>query len=389
MMNQTLTSVVTREIRELIHDPWLLSLVTWIPVLLYVLLWSIFARGIATDLPIGVVDLDQSKTSRSLLSNYNASPSLAIVNQYDNVNVGVDALQAGHIYGLIFIPEDLEKKTLLGRPPQITAFVNTQFLLIGKIVNSALLSSQGTFTAKVEVMKNLASGPPVISSALSKATVINTQITPLFNNNTNYAQFLLSAILPAIWQILIVAATVLFFAAEDRRDGLYTWLDKSPSKAIAAKLLSLLLLFQLHGFLILWAMYILLGWPMHGSWQVLILAQFLTICASLSTGTLLYFLTCDAARGLSLAAAYTAPGLAFMGVTFPVTDMTLPAKVWRSFLPISHYIEIQFNQVNYGGSIISIFSELKYLLLFTLFLIPIVIRVNALINRNRAAQVKP
>lgn len=135
-------------------------------------------------------------------------------------------------------------------------------------------------------------------------------------------------------------------------------------------------------------MYILLGWPMHGSWSVLILAQLLTIFASLLMGTLLYFFTRDAARGLSLAAAYTAPGLAFMGVTFPVTDMTLPAKVWRSLLPISHYIEIQFNQVNYGGSILSVLPEMKHLLLFSLLLIPLALKVNSLIKKNKAAEVQ-
>lgn len=350
--------------RDLFTDPWLISLITWVPLMLGLLLWSVFAKGLARELPVGVVDLDKSQVSRSVLRTYDASPALNLVQDYTDIAQGAADLRAGRIYALIVVPENLEKNTTLGVAPEITAFVNSQFLLIGKIINSALLQAQGTFTAKVEVKKNLVMGDAVFSSALSSAVPIGTQVTPLFNVNTNYAQFLISAILPAVWQILIVALTVLSFAAEKRRSGLKAWLGDSPVKAYLAKCIPLSVTAWLHGLLFLWAMYIALGWPMHGSWAVLVVALALTSWVSVIVGSLFFLTTRDAARGLSIAAAYAAPGLAFMGVTFPVTDMTLPAKVWRSLIPVSHYIEIQFSQVNYGASPHLVSSQFVSLLLF-------------------------
>ena len=67
-------------------------------------------------------------------------------------------------------------------------------------------------------------------------------------------------------------------------------------------------------------------------------------------GCFFYFLTLDAARSMSLAGAFTAPSFAFMGVTFPTSDMGSAAQIWRSLLPISHYIEAQIDQVSYGLS---------------------------------------
>jgi len=214
------------------------------------------------------------------------------------------------------------------------------------------------------VKKNLTTGASVFDAALSSALPIGTQVTPLFNVNTNYAQFLISAILPALWQILMVAITVLSFAAENRRQGLHAWLADGPVRALIAKLIPLIGISWLQGLLCLWGMYILLGWPMHGDWSVLVIALFLTACASVAISSLFFLLTRDAARGLSLAAAYAAPGLAFMGVTFPVTDMTLPAKIWRSLLPVCHYIEIQFSQVNYGAQLVQVIPQFKALLFF-------------------------
>jgi ABC-2 type transport system permease protein len=54
---------------------------------------------------------------------------------------------------------------------------------------------------------------------------------------------------------------------------------------------------------------------------------------------------------MSLVAGLTAPAFAFMGVTFPSTDMPFIAQLWRSILPISHYISIQIQQVNYASSL--------------------------------------
>lgn len=353
--------MVAREWRVLLRDPWLVSLVSWIPLLLFFLMWAIFSQGIARDLPVGVVDLDKSRISRALIRHYDASPALETAYNYPEVQQGAAALRRGEIYGLVIIPEDLEKRVILGRPPLVNAFVNSQFLLIGKIVNSALLQAQGTFTAKVEIAKNLATGTPVFDMALSTAMPIGNQVTPLFNINNNYAQFLVSAMLPAVWQILMVAITVLSLAAEQRRKGFRKWLGAFPARALLAKFLPLMLLFWLHGALFLWVMYVFLGWPMHGNWTLLLFAQLVTVCASIAAASLFFILTQDAARGLSLAAAYAAPGLAFMGVTFPVTDMTMPAKIWRNLLPISHYIEIQFGQVNYGSPLHTAMLQLQNL----------------------------
>ncbi|EKD35057.1 MAG: hypothetical protein ACD_75C02076G0007, partial [uncultured bacterium] len=71
----------------------------------------------------------------------------------------------------------------------------------------------------MEVRKNLATGTPVFDMAFANAVPVGNQVTPLFNVNTNYAQFLVSAMLPAAWQILMVAAAVLSLAAEHRRGG--------------------------------------------------------------------------------------------------------------------------------------------------------------------------
>jgi len=45
--------------------------------------------------------------------------------------------------------------------------------------------------------------------------------------------------------------------------------------------------------------------------------------------------------------------------------MILPAQIWRDFLPVSHYINIQLYQANHGASVSTALPQLGALLLFS------------------------
>lgn len=376
-----------REGRLLFADPWLMSLVSWIPLLLFGSIWFIFSGAIARDLATGVVDLDGSRMSRALIRQYDASPALQVGRSYSTVAEGAKALRGGEIYALVIIPASLEKDTLLGRAPQVTAFYNSQFILIGRLINAALQQAHGTSITGIEVAKNLRSGSPEMRMVLATAVPIGNQLNPLFNSSSNYAQFLVSAIIPAIWQILIAVTTILSMAAEIRREGLYRWLHPHPVAAILLKLMPYTLVFWLQGIGFLGGMFVLLGWPMHGSWAVLLGAQFLTVLACQAAGACIFFLSPDPTRALSLAAAYTAPAFAFMGITFPVSDMNLAARIWRCILPISHYIDIQVGQANYGVPAATAISELGCLLVFLLLLAVAVLKARQISAAQPAEEV--
>ncbi|MFX4078297.1 ABC transporter permease, partial [Streptococcus suis] len=55
------------------RDRWLLSCLTWVPIVLVVIIWWIFSQAIVRDLPIGVVDLSNSRLSRQLSRELDAT----------------------------------------------------------------------------------------------------------------------------------------------------------------------------------------------------------------------------------------------------------------------------------------------------------------------------
>ena len=155
-------------------------------------------------------------------------------------------MRNGEINALLVIPYELKKHIVNGRPPQVTAFYNSQFLLTGNMIASALAQAHGTYGAKLEVMSEMVKGNVGVQ-ALGAAVPVGTPATPLFNINTNYANFLVSGLIPGIWQILIVVITMLALSREIRLQGLADWLSEAPLAAIAGKLLPYTIILWLHG----------------------------------------------------------------------------------------------------------------------------------------------
>jgi len=331
-------------------DKWLLISLTLLPLLLSLSIWWIFSQSMARNLPIAVVDLQKSSLSRQLTRNLDATDILNVVGSYDDIASAKHAFIGNKIYAYMVIPKNFDRDIYLNTPPRVSMFYNSQFILVGKLINKAVAQAHGTFDAQVAVMKQLSTGNKTTSSAFGKALTIRTQITPLFNKNANYAQFLVSGIVPAIWQISIVVSTILLLAANFRIYGQSAIFYKSPFKNMLKINAFYFPFFLVQGFTFLICFYQILDWPMMGSLFVLFIAQVITALACVIMGALFFLISFDPARAMSFAAAFTAPSFAFMGVTFPASDMNLLARSWRNLLPISHYIEAQISQVSYGLS---------------------------------------
>ncbi|MGY3904785.1 ABC transporter permease [Aeromonas lusitana] len=360
-----------REWRRLWQDPFGRALASWVPLLLIGILCWIFSAGLARDLKVGLVDLDHSVLSRQLAFSLDGSSGLKVRDQFDSIDEGARALRGGDIYALVVIPAHLERDAREGTQPQVTVLNNGQFILIAKLVSSALAQVVGTLNGQVGVLEAMADGK-ALPGALGQALPITNQITALYNLNSSYAQFLLSALLPAVWQILVVLYGLNALARMDRL-GL-EWAREGVWKGLWRILLPHVLIGWAWG--LGWSLLLFkaLGYPMQGSWLILTLGLGLASAACVSMGAFFYAVLRDPARALSIAGAYTAPGFAFMGVTFPVSSMGDLAQLWRSLLPISHYVELQIGQTNYGLPLGATLPQFGALLLFLLPLLLVVRR---------------
>ncbi|MGO1298287.1 MAG: ABC transporter permease, partial [Vibrio sp.] len=290
-------------------------------------------------------------------------------------------LVESHIYAYTVIPRHFDRDIQRHQTPQITTFYNSQYILTGRLISSAMTKVIQTIGAQIDAGHRLAKGEQTLRQVKGEAIPVETQLTPLFNLNMNYAQFLVSGIVPALWQIAIVTSTILVLSTYTKRLGLIAWLGGKPIRSLTAALWPFAIWFAVQGIAFIWWFYSVLDWPQQGQLWVVILAQWLTIGACIIMGGLFYFITLDPARALSFSAAYTAPSFAFMGITFPSSNMDMLAQIWRNMLPVTHYIGVQINQVNYD---LPPLRSLQPMLWMTMYLIPLVIGIGLVHLRLRA-----
>lgn len=345
-------------------DPWLLALVVWLPPLLTGLFIAVFASGVPRDLPVAVVDLDHSTASRALLRQLDASPALDPALARASVREGASALRTGDSLALLVIPEHFERDVRRGLSPRVEAYYNAQYLLAGKFIASALQESGAEFAAHAGASQRLAAGqkmPQVIASVAP----VRPQITALYNPAMSYARFLVTAIAPAVWQILIVTAMVLLISRQLQREGLPEC-RRARARILLHWCLPLTLVYWAQGLLMLWMFRQFVGWVPAGPVVILVPALLCTVLAVQSIALMILALAPDTVRALSLCAAYLAPAFAFMGITFPRGDMPALAVFWGNLMPSTHYVQLQVAVGDHAAPWSVLWPSLLALLLFLL-----------------------
>jgi len=362
------------ELNEIRNSFYKLSLITIFPILSFIFIIAIFDKGVASNLPICVVDNDHSKLSRNLLFNINSNETLNIKKVAQDEKEAIKYIKSSEVYAIVVIPSHFQKDILNHKETKVTALLNTQYILIGKIIKAALFSVISSSSAQIEFVKSLQSTQN-IDISMAMIVPIKMQVNSFFNTYKNYFLFLVSALLPSIWQIFIVITTIVSFGTlfKAKKDK-----DFFDSKYIEAKIIGKLLPYTF-AFMILGILYILYiygvrGWIFEGSLAILFFAMFLSVIAYQAIALGLFVTGFDYARTLSLGAVYTAPAFAFLGVTFPVYSMNLFATFWRDMLPVSYLVEIQISQANYGAPVYYELDRLFYIFLFWLVFIPVFIR---------------
>jgi len=363
---QKISGAAKLEIKTIRESWYMLGFVSWIPLIGYAMIVAIFMSGVPRELPIGVVDKDSSQFSRMQLSAIESSPTLKIEANYNSLKEASEALREGAIYAIVIVPEHFENRVRQGAQPAITIMLNTQFILMSKVLKSALSTVLFSGAATLDYVQSLAEDqrPELAKSAVAP---IQLQITPFFNTYNNYFLFLVSAMLPAFWSILVMLTMVIALGEMFKKKREDLWLQSaggSISAAMIGKMLPYLFIQMAWGMGLVYFVYGVMPWPFAGSWWIVALAMLLTIVVYQVLAYGVYALKYEYDSALSITAVFTAPAFAAMGITFPLMNMEGVAVAWHEILPISHYIHIQISQANYGASLLSVTHSFGMLALF-------------------------
>ncbi len=360
MQNPFLT-VLKREIEKIKSAPIILVVMIAVPIIVCFILLQTFAAGSPKNLPIAVVDNDNTNLSRKIIRMIDSTPSCSVKYKIQTINEGKDLILSGKIYGLILIPKDFKKDVLSAKRPKLVYYYNNQLLLIGGIitkdVNTAIQTLMGGITVEIYSRKGL---PRDI--AISQVNIIKVDEHVLSNPYINYSYLLSTAAFIHTFQILIIFIAIWSFGVEFK-DGTSKELlacgNNSILTIVSAKLFPYTLSFFILMSFIYWIYFVIYGSPFQGSIWFSALATLAFILAYQLIGIAFVAISGNLRFSFSSGAFFTSLGFTLEGMTFPNIAMPAIGRYYSALLPLRPYLAIMIDQSQRGFPYI---YDLGYLL---------------------------
>jgi ABC-2 type transport system permease protein len=368
--------IANREIRRLLTGKiyWFCILIA--PLLCCLFFLSLMHEGLPSNLPIAVVDRDNTSSSRSLSRQLNAFEGVEVTAQYADFSQAQTEMQKGNIYGIFFIPRHFTQQAASGKQPVLSFYTNNSYLIAGsllfkdmKVVSTLAAGSVSLQTGRAKGYSDrqiMASIQPVIIEA-----------HPIGNPGLNYSIYLNNVILPGILALLIMCVTVYSIGIEIKEKTVPDWLAEgkfSMIPSIIGKLIPQTILFFITGLLMYFLLYVVMQFPVHGHIAAMLPALFLLIIASQALGVFMIGCFPTLRLGLSFACLFGMIAFSITGFSFPVDAMYPPMQALSNVFPLRHYFLIYVDQALNGRAFF--YSWHHYLALLGFLMMPVFILRN-------------
>ena len=368
--------VAKREMRRMVSTPIYFFCMLVAPIISLVFFVSLMHGGLPTDLPIAVVDLDNTSTSRNLIRQLDAFSQTKVVMSTTSFAEARQEMQEGHVYGIFYIPEDFTVEATSGKQPRLSFYTNGTYLIAASLLFRDMKTMSVLAGASVGLQTGRAKGytDDLIMGQL-QPIVIDTH--PIGNPWLNYAVYLNNTLIPGILQLMIFLVTVFSIGMEIKRSTTKEWLNMGGDSlwvSLLGKLLPHTVVFTLVGFLAAAILYAYNAYPLHSGWLPMLAAIFLLVIASQAVGVFMIGVLPTPRLGLSFASLFGMISFSIVGFSFPVQGMHPTLQALAYLFPLRHYFLIYVDQALNGRDLYYTMGEYLWLLAF--LVLPVLIGKN-------------
>ncbi|KIO77902.1 hypothetical protein TH53_07085 [Pedobacter lusitanus] len=210
---KTFLSLTGREFRLFKNNPVMVMLFIGGPILYGIIFGAMYQKGKFTDLPVKVVDKDNSALSTRFIDMLNDMDVLKVVAvKHENVEMRT-VLMNDKAMGAVIIPDGFEADILQNRHPEINAYVNNANLMTSSYVSRALLTAAGTLNAGIKIGAMQKQGLPGTVAA-DQYEAFHSNIFRLYNPASNYMIYSWPSYLAIILQTVTIVVMALSFTSE-------------------------------------------------------------------------------------------------------------------------------------------------------------------------------
>ena len=339
------------------------------PLLCAVFFVTLMDRGLPSDLPAGIVDMDNTNISRTIVRTIDAMENADFCKSYSSFTEAREAMRRGEIYAFFYIPEGTTEEALANRQPKISFYTNESYFVPGSLLMKDFRTAS-ELAGLALTRETLYARGATERKAMGIIQPITIETHPLNNPTLDYAVYLNNIIVPGILILLIMLSTSYTIGMEWKfgsQRKLYSLAGNSSSVALAGKLLPQTFWFTLVFVFYNVYFYKIMGYPCNVPLWHMMLLGFVTVIASQAFGVFFFGVFLGQMRtAMCLCSLWGILSFSIAGFTYPVTAMSAFLQKLSWLFPLRHYYLIYVNQALNGYSLIYVWTSVAALLCFLL-----------------------
>ena len=370
--------VAVRECGILRSNPVYLFCMVIFPIIVVVFFTSLMDEGQPTTMPVGVVDQDNTATTRTLIRRLDAFQSTDIVAHYPNINEARNAIQRNEIYAFIYFPKNTTNELLASQIPKISfyysyASITSGALLFRDLKTIATLGSAAVGKAKLSAIGKT---DDEIRTFLQPISI---DLHPINNPEINYNVYLSTSLPPACLMLFIFLITAYSIGTELKFTRSKEWMRMAGNNiwlALTGKMLPQFLIFLTITYAYLFYVFYIMGFPHTGGLGSILLLGLLTVLSAQGFGIFTFGLTPSLRMSMSICSLWAALSFSVMGVTFPLSTMGPEIEALAWLFPMRHYFMIYQINIFNGYPLLDAWPHVAALVLFAALPLLVIYRIR-------------
>ena len=341
--------IAVRECGIIRQNPIYLFCMVIFPIVVILFFTSLMKEGVPTDMPVGIVDQDNSATSRALVRKLDAFQTTHVMGHYENMNAARKAIQRNEIYAFLLIPKGTEAGLMTSTQPKVSFYYSSVSLAAGSLLMRDLktISTLGSAAVGMQKLSALGKTSKEIATFLQPIAI---DLHMIGNPYANYNYYLSSVMVPGLIMVFIFLITPYSIGTELKFGRAKEWMKlagNNPYIAIAGKVLPQTLIFLTIFYAFEFYIYYILKFPHPGGALPILLLGLLSVLTCQCFGIFAFGLMPSLRMAMSICSLWAVVSFSICGATFPIFAMDSPIEAIGQLFPLRHYYMIyQMNIFN-------------------------------------------
>lgn len=338
------------------------------PLLVIFFFTSLMDDGLPTSMPVGIVDLDNTSTSRALGLKLDGFQMSKVVAHYPSVTEARKAVQRNEIYGFLYIPKGTTEKLLASRQPKISYYYSYTTMVAGSMMMKDLktISTLGSAAVGQGTMRAKGLTDEQIQTLIQP---IKMDLHQIANPWSSYNIYLTTVMVPGIIMLFIFLISTYSLGTELKFNSSKKWLaltDNNILVAIFGKFLPQMLIWLAIIYGYEYYVFYHLHFPHLGSPWMLVLLGLMQVLASQGFGIFAFGLMPSLRMSMSISSLWAVLSISMAGSAFPIMGMDGPLQSLSWLFPLRHYWMIYQSCVFNGFPLIEVWFHFAALAAFML-----------------------